>query len=161
METVIKFNNWIIELILTISLRATAISYMSSNPLVICLILIMLALIVGRISGIIYMKWIIYAIILIFLGGIMVVFIYVTRLAGNEKFILKPTLLLVWTSVIFFIRSSFINLASQTKKENFMSHLFITSSSFILWRLTIFLLITLIIVVKITENFKGALIKFI
>jgi len=136
-------------------------AFLASNPLVLCLSLIILALFAGGIRGTLFMKWIIYAIILIFLGGIIVVFIYVTSLAGNEKFTVKPTYSLIAIGAIVFVNTASLKLRDQTKRERYMAHLFITSSSFILWVLTVFLLRTLIVVVKITESFKGALIKFI
>jgi hypothetical protein len=73
-----------------------------------------------------------YAVILIFLGGIIVIFVYVTRLAGNEKFIVKPVFYFVLSGSFILINCAFLDLAPQDRKENFMSHLFITSSSFIL-----------------------------
>jgi NADH-ubiquinone oxidoreductase chain 6 len=132
------------------------------HPLSLCLMLIMLAVRVCVSRGLIFMKWISYAIILIFLGGIIVIFIYVTTLAGNEKFFLnRPSLLNLIIFLSFITIVSSLTIHSQFKKEAFIRHIYYSSSLIILWFLIIFLFSTLIVIVKMSESFKGALIKFI
>jgi NADH-ubiquinone oxidoreductase chain 6 len=133
-----------------------------THPLVLCLLLILLASSVSAARGLVGIKWIIYAILLIFLGGIIVVFIYVTILAGNEKFTTIISYKLLFSLLGLSICGIVFNcpLNTQTKKELFMSHIYFSSSTFVLWFLIIFLLATLLIVVKQSENFKGALVKY-
>lgn len=162
MEIVIKFKNWILEFRLIVYFSLTLASIYSVHPLPLCLILILLAVRVGGLSGLVFSKWIFYAVVLIFLGGIIVVFIYVTTLAGNEKFHINFT----WNSCTLFLLSSvlvyiYAPKLTQLKKEIFIGHIYFSSTTFVLWFLLIFLLSTLIIVIKLAENFKGTLIKFI
>jgi len=162
MEIVIKFKNWILEFALVIRLRLIAMGAFCNHPLMLCLALILFALRAGRLRGLIFIKWIFYAIILIFLGGIIVVFIYVTTLAGNEKFHMN----FAPSSLVFLILGAiFIYFYSlrptQFKKEIFISHIYFSSTTPLLWYLVIFLFTTLVVVVKLAENFKGTLIKFL
>lgn len=162
METDIKFKNWILEFRVLARLGLIRVSIFCFHPLTLCLTLILLALTVGTLSGLSLIKWIFYAIILIFLGGIIIIFIYVTTLAGNEKFqirFLKPYhVLLLTTSIIIYF---YLPSRALFKKETFMAHLYYSNTSVILAFLTILLLSVLIIVIKLAENFKGALIKFV
>jgi NADH-ubiquinone oxidoreductase chain 6 len=162
MEIVIKFKNWILEFLLTARFGLIATSLLCSHPLTLCLTLILLAASIGALSGLVFIKWIFYAVILIFLGGIIVVFIYITTLAGNEKF--HITLLNPWI-LVFIVRGGLIYFyapkLSQFKKELFISHIYFSRATPFLWFLVIFLFRTLIIVIKLAENFKGTLIKFL
>jgi len=162
MEIVIKFKNWILEFILTARFGLVTTSLFCSHPLTLCLTLILLATTVGALRGLVFIKWIFYAVILIFLGGIIVVFIYITTLAGNEKFHIAPLnpLFLIFTlngSLVYFYAPKL----SQFKKEIFISHIYFSRATPFLWFLVIFLFRTLIIVIKLAENFKGTLIKFL
>lgn len=162
MEIVIKFKNWILEFSLLLSLSLTLTSALCIHPLTLCLTLVTLAARIGVLSGLIFIRWIFYAVILIFLGGIIVVFIYVTTLAGNEKFrinFVSPLLglLIFCTSFIYF----YFPTLTQIKKEIFMGHVYFSRTTPVLWFLIMFLLSTLIVVIKLAENFKGTLTKFL
>lgn len=122
--------------------------------------------------------WFSYILFLIFLGGILVLFIYVTSLASNEIFNLSIKLALF--SFIIFIILSIISLIID--KNTFISFLlnneiksisnlytYFSENSLSLNKLYNFptnlitillinyLLITLIVIVKITKLFKGPL----
>jgi len=162
MEIVIKFKNWILEFSLTVRFGLIAARLSCKHPLMLCLVLILLATTIGGLRGLVFIKWIFYAVVLIFLGGIIVVFIYITTLAGNEKFhIASPN---SWLLVFMISRSYIYSHAPklpQFKKEIFMSHIYFSRATPLLWFLIIFLFSTLIITIKLAENFKGSLIKFL
>nr|YP_009166089.1 NADH dehydrogenase subunit 6 [Drosophila albomicans]AKZ32067.1 NADH dehydrogenase subunit 6 [Drosophila albomicans] len=122
--------------------------------------------------------WFSYILFLIFLGGMLVLFIYVTSLASNEMFNLSIKLALFFFSTffIFLIISFFIdknstillflnnemNSISQLNSyfsENSISlnKLYNFPTNFITILLMNYLLITLIVVVKITNLKKGPL----
>ena len=148
MEIVIKFKNWILEFALVIRLRLIAMGAFCNHPLMLCLALILFALRAGRLRGLIFIKWIFYAIILIFLGGIIVVFIYVTTLAGNEKFHMN----FAPSSLVFLILGAiFIYFYSlrptQFKKEIFISHIY-----FLFNHLSVFAE-SLLLMSELDENF--------
>nr|QAA11063.1 NADH dehydrogenase subunit 6 [Stenopus scutellatus] len=119
--------------------------------------------------------WFSYILFLIFLGGMLILFIYVASLAPNEPFSLSPilTMLLLIAFSIFFLLLLWDPLMkmtpSQTPSASFLS-LFKTSLQTLTTKpfynppisnLTLFtilyLLFTLIVVVKITDHFSGPL----
>lgn len=112
--------------------------------------------------------WISYALVLVLLGGLLVIFIYVSLLASNELFKSNNYTFILITSVIFLFTLFFLltNLHEfSSRSSNFrpfqdlnlqnyewLSQLY----SLELWSLTslliIYLLLTLIAVVRITKN---------
>nr|YP_010626512.1 NADH dehydrogenase subunit 6 [Paraliodrosophila antennata]WBK17648.1 NADH dehydrogenase subunit 6 [Paraliodrosophila antennata] len=122
--------------------------------------------------------WFSYILFLIFLGGMLVLFIYVTSLASNEMFNLSLKLT-IFSSTIFLILmllniildksySSFLFMNNEMENisnlysylpENSLSlnKLYNFPTNFLTILLMNYLLITLIVVVKITKLFKGPL----
>lgn len=112
--------------------------------------------------------WISYALVLVLLGGLLVIFIYVSLLASNELFKSNNYTFILITSVVFLFTLFFLltNLHEfSSRSSNFrpfqdlnlqnyewLSQLY----SLELWSLTslliIYLLLTLIAVVRITKN---------
>lgn len=122
--------------------------------------------------------WFSYILFLVFLGGILVLFIYVTSLASNEIFSIsiKLTILsIILLSTLFLIsiiidknlvRNWFINneIESITNYYSYFSEnslslnkLYNFPTNFVTIILINYLLITLIAVVKITKLSKGPL----
>merc|ERR1712237_294372 len=97
----------------------------------------MISIIIGIIVIKITLSWFFYLLVLVFLGGVIVLIIYINTLAINEKF--------------FFIK---INLS------NFISIILYESmNSVSLLFLILYLLLTLICVVKLVKFEYGPLIK--
>lgn len=112
--------------------------------------------------------WISYALVLVLLGGLLVIFIYVSLLASNELFKSNNYTFILISSVVFLFTLFFLltNLHEfSSRSSNFrpfqdlnlqnyewLSQLY----SLELWSLTslliIYLLLTLIAVVRITKN---------
>lgn len=105
-------------------------------------------------------RWFSFIIFLIFLGGLMVLFIYITRLASNEiiystpwnEILLKSFIAtFILTTVIFFSK----NIISTIESLNYRKSIFnIYNSMFIILVILsiIYLLLTLIVVVKIANQ---------
>jgi hypothetical protein len=159
MEIVIKFKNWILEFALWGTLINSLLLWKCVHPLVLCLLLISYSILTILIAGLLTSKWISYAIVLIFLGGIIIIFIYVTTLAGRDKFFIQPNIYsyLILARILFI--PWFVEFSRSRKKEVYIVHIY-QSSSPALWIAIIFLLTTLFVVVKLAESFKGALIKY-
>nr|YP_010968364.1 NADH dehydrogenase subunit 6 [Isomyia nebulosa]WNO18612.1 NADH dehydrogenase subunit 6 [Isomyia nebulosa] len=122
-------------------------------------------------------SWFSYILFLVFLGGMLVLFIYVTSLASNEMFSFSIKLLMISSLMFLSMMMIFIfidkNLLMQYKnlelKSIYNLNTYIMENSLSLNKLynyptnilTIllmnYLLITLIAVVKITKLFKGPL----
>nr|YP_009560231.1 NADH dehydrogenase subunit 6 [Oxysarcodexia avuncula]QAA79129.1 NADH dehydrogenase subunit 6 [Oxysarcodexia avuncula] len=121
--------------------------------------------------------WFSYILFLVFLGGMLVLFIYVTSLASNEMFsfsiklmITAMTIFLLSTIILFFIdKNTIMQYTNMEIKSIFDMNSYVMENSLSLNKLynyptnllTImlmnYLLITLIAVVKITKLFKGPL----
>jgi NADH-ubiquinone oxidoreductase chain 6 len=102
---------------------------------------------------------------LIYLGGLIVLFIYISRLAYNEKFkILNNEVvsqliivtIIVTPTIFLFIEN---NLIKENKLEinDFVFKIYSASSTILTSLTIIYLIITLIVVVKITTQFYGPL----
>nr|YP_010894869.1 NADH dehydrogenase subunit 6 [Amiota spinifemorata]WJW73382.1 NADH dehydrogenase subunit 6 [Amiota spinifemorata] len=122
--------------------------------------------------------WYSYILFLIFMGGMLVLFIYVTSLASNEMFNLSMKLtmfstitlfMLIFLSIIidkpslmFFMNNNEMESISNNYTyfmENSLSlnKLYNYPTNFITILLMNYLLITLIVIIKITKLFKGPL----
>nr|YP_009131095.1 NADH dehydrogenase subunit 6 [Vamuna virilis]AHX84187.1 NADH dehydrogenase subunit 6 [Vamuna virilis] len=152
-----------------------------NNPLSMGLMILIQTLMICLISGmLIKTYWFSYILFLTFMGGLLVLFIYVSSIASNElfkpSFNLKMTLMISLLLLIFyqFLYSNnlfWLNLSSNSDMNNFNSlNLFINNENkinltklynsqtfMIMLMLIIYLFITLIAVVKITNIFYGPL----
>lgn len=105
-------------------------------------------------------KWLALAIILIFLGGIIVMFFYATSLSNNDKVQYSINKKIV-TRAIFLVlglgvleETSFILALS-----NFVSNLYSARAQLIVFVIMVYLLLSLFIIVKLTFGFEGSLNK--
>nr|QXG19144.1 NADH dehydrogenase subunit 6 [Drosophila bipectinata]QXG19339.1 NADH dehydrogenase subunit 6 [Drosophila malerkotliana] len=149
------------------------------HPLAMGLTLLIQTIFICLITGLMTKTfWYSYILFLIFLGGMLVLFIYVTSLASNEMFNLsiKLTMFSMFllfilfllsiiidkTSISFFLNNnemlSIFNMNSYfTENSLSLNKLYNFPTNFITILLMNYLLITLIVVVKITKLFKGPL----
>nr|WDS80473.1 NADH dehydrogenase subunit 6 [Nanhaipotamon longhaiense] len=120
-----------------------------------------------------YSFWFSYVLFLIFLGGMLVLFIYVASLASNEIFL--PSLILTFSTLtltmflflLFFfldpvLISSFTNLPNSTinissSTAHITSWIFNNPSMYFTIFIISYLLLTLLVVVKIINLYKGPL----
>lgn len=65
------------------------ICLLSSSPLVLVLFLVLLTLVTRLLVGIRVSRWLIYALILLYVGGVIVLFIYMTTLIYTKKVTLR------------------------------------------------------------------------
>nr|YP_010999252.1 NADH dehydrogenase subunit 6 [Rheocricotopus emeiensis]WPM93098.1 NADH dehydrogenase subunit 6 [Rheocricotopus emeiensis] len=159
-------------------ISATAFSFMK-HPLAMGLMLLWQTILICLMTGILSNTfWFSYVLFLIFLGGMLVLFIYVTSLASNEMF--NFSMKLTWLNfmifsllimIILFIDKSifmnyFINFESQNlflmleyQNENSMTlnKLYNFPNNMITIMVMIYLFLTLIAIVKITNIFEGPL----
>nr|QXG19157.1 NADH dehydrogenase subunit 6 [Drosophila burlai] len=167
-----------IQLMLYSLILTTSIIFLNMiHPLAMGLTLLIQTIFICLISGLMTKSfWYSYILFLIFLGGMLVLFIYVTSLASNEMFNLSIKLTLFSMIILFtlFIISFLIdkNSISLFLLNNEMESIFNQNSYFLENSLSLnklynfptnfitillmnYLLITLIVVVKITKLFKG------
>nr|YP_010895103.1 NADH dehydrogenase subunit 6 [Dorylomorpha alaskensis]WJW73629.1 NADH dehydrogenase subunit 6 [Dorylomorpha alaskensis] len=158
----------------------TSFMFMQMNhPLAMGLTLLVQTVLVSLITGLSTKTfWFSYILFLIFLGGMLVLFIYVTSLASNEMFSLsiKSTimlsLLIISLMIMFYLNDkNLMNMLFYNNENmqlnNYMSYLnestielnklYNYPTNMITIMLINYLLITLIVVVKITKMFYGPL----
>nr|AQT00509.1 NADH dehydrogenase subunit 6 [Potamiscus motuoensis] len=145
----------------------------TSHPLVMGLLLLIQTVVITLSTGLAtYSFWFSYTLFLIFLGGMLVLFIYVASLASNEAAALSLSLVsitfitLSGYPLLFFLDpvlfSSFSNLANSSIKiysstAYTTSWIFNTPSMHFTFFIISYLLLTLLVVVKIINLFKGPL----
>nr|ACA49831.1 NADH dehydrogenase subunit 6 [Phrynus sp. 1 SEM-2008] len=134
--------------------------YMIHHPMILSIILIMISLSVAFLLPLFSnFSWSSYIISLILIGAMLIIFIYLASLAPNEIFISynKTTFIMLSTSIFFL---SFIIPSPPSLSQpnlNLLTQLFFSQGMFLILILAVFLLITMIAVVKITSLPEGPL----
>nr|YP_010868515.1 NADH dehydrogenase subunit 6 [Apatetica glabra]WGU20048.1 NADH dehydrogenase subunit 6 [Apatetica glabra] len=153
----------LLSLLLTLSILFLFLNHPMSMGITLLMQTIMIALITGFIN---YNYWFSYILFLIMVGGMLVLFIYMTSIASNEKFkfsnkifMLIPLSMISYLSVYFIIDQMMLNISN--KNEIFfiqsLSKFINFPSNILLFLMIIYLFITLIAVVKITDMKIGPL----
>nr|AVN67946.1 NADH dehydrogenase subunit 6 [Parcoblatta uhleriana] len=159
-------------MIMSLSTLLSVLFTQMNHPLAMGLILLIQTVMISIFSGLLSQSfWFSYVLFLIFLGGMLILFIYVTSLASNEMFFMSMKITI---SSIFIIMFSFIilylfkNMTIQNQEMlNFLmlnnpiyasiTKLYNQPTGIITILLASYLFLTLIAVVKITNIFKGPL----
>nr|UFZ13788.1 NADH dehydrogenase subunit 6 [Protohermes costalis] len=168
-----------IQLILLINLIITWNFTQVSHPLAMGLISLLQTVMICLTSGILIQTfWFSYILFLIMLGGMLILFIYMTSLASNELFSISMKTFMINTMLfsillIIFITDSFSWISNSMNLDmNLFKTLIYTENSseliklynFPTMNLTLmlinYLFLTLIIIVKITNIFFGPLRQF-
>merc|ERR1739846_2850 len=102
--------------------------------------------------------WFFYLLVLVFLGGVIILIIYIRTLAANEKFIAPKSFNLFAPVFIIFIRNNY----NYTLKSSFNTRILINLYEYSNRRISIFLitylLITMVCVVKLVKFERGPLV---
>lgn len=153
-------------IIITFSLIAAAYLTIATvkRPIQITLIVIFIALLTASSFSILISSWYAFLIFLIYVGGILVIFAYFTATSPNQQRTDSKKL----TFTIFISFTIFIIIITYTNLNNYINHdqqqiirLFSANNTYILIGITIILLLTIIIVVKLASRSKGPLRSFI
>nr|YP_010952875.1 NADH dehydrogenase subunit 6 [Quadrella coronata]WMQ53295.1 NADH dehydrogenase subunit 6 [Quadrella coronata] len=146
----------------------------ASHPLMLGMILLLQTILISVTAGIsTFSFWFSYILFMIFLGGMLVLFIYVASLASNEYFFISFKMfkfyffiLMLLTLLYFFLDPLFTPFLSSLPSSSIYNYAstpsnisWIYSTSFMKFTLFIimYLLLTLIVVVKIANFTKGPL----
>merc|ERR1711955_185888 len=134
-----------------------------SHPISLGIIIIIMALNIGLWAFYIVYSWFIYLLVLVFLGGVIVLIIYISTLSANEKF--SPMIvtfpLSVLLALIMSITSNSLtqSFSNRVTSRSFMSQLYQHKNARLLLFLIVYLLITLVCVVKLVKYEEGPLSK--
>nr|AVN67686.1 NADH dehydrogenase subunit 6 [Symploce pallens] len=161
-------------MIMSMSMLLSIMFTQMNHPLAMGLLLLIQTLMISTITGMLSQSfWFSYVLFLIFLGGMLVLFIYVTSLASNEMFMLSMKMMI---SSMFIVTMSFILIMNskspimqnqeiidfmsmQNLLLNSLTKLYNQPTGNITILLASYLFLTLIAVVKITNISKGPLRK--
>nr|YP_010946996.1 NADH dehydrogenase subunit 6 [Sorineuchora bivitta]WGO57753.1 NADH dehydrogenase subunit 6 [Sorineuchora bivitta] len=161
------------KMMLTTMMTLSMVLLQIKHPMALGLILLMQTIIISLTSGLLSnMFWFSYILTLVFLGGMLVLFIYVTSIASNEMFSLSINMTVYSMTFILVMGTimnnnildilgkdsdCFMNINNTTSLN--MIKLYNSPTNMINIMMASYLFITLIAVIKITENYKGPLRK--
>nr|YP_010178029.1 NADH dehydrogenase subunit 6 [Conaspidia wangi]QSZ78260.1 NADH dehydrogenase subunit 6 [Conaspidia wangi] len=168
-----------IKIILMLTFNNSMLFYFSSSPMPMGLILLIQTILITLISGFMsFSFWFSYILFLIMVGGMLILFIYVSSLSSNQKFSLKKNnifFIIIISSFIIFLminmqhlffnyNNDLMPLNDMEMSKNFMlkmslNKLYNYPTNYIMIMLINYLLLTLFIVVKITNINLGPLRK--
>nr|ALO71100.1 NADH deshydrogenase subunit 6 [Pselaphinae sp. 9 EF-2015] len=155
-----------------LSLSMSMMFIFLTHPLTMGATLLIQTIIIALITGMLMINfWFSYILFLIMIGGMLVLFIYMTSIASNEKFMFSNKLMLFFLMMImmslimfilidnkfFYLLNFSSNLMNNYQFSLNLSKFFNFPSNIILFLMIIYLFITLIAVVKITNIKIGPL----
>nr|QII41733.1 NADH dehydrogenase subunit 6 [Anopheles sinensis] len=166
-------------IIMTICLIMSFIFMKMKHPLSMGLMLLIQTFLTCLLTGI-YVKtfWFSYVLFLIFLGGMLILFIYVTSLSSNEMFSMSFSLTIISFMIFMFMMTIFfimdkslteqfimnmemekISMMNNLINENILSlnKMYNFPTNLITLLLINYLFLTLLVTVKITKKFYGPL----
>nr|YP_009753961.1 NADH dehydrogenase subunit 6 [Dicranocentrus wangi]QIT06442.1 NADH dehydrogenase subunit 6 [Dicranocentrus wangi] len=153
-------------LIMTIATASSLILMVSTHPIAILSMVLIQTMNICIMSWItIKTSWFSYILFLIFLGGLMILFVYITSMASNEKFEMNFNETLALNKKMFLIVSLVITLLTFNKNYSTNNapltqhNMMIFSNSLIMPSILMmtYLLMTLIVAVKIVNMYEGPL----
>nr|URX52673.1 NADH dehydrogenase subunit 6 [Glyptotermes nr. iridipennis] len=156
--------------LMMMSMTSSMMFTQMKHPLAMGLMLLMQTMIVCLISGSMHKSfWFQYILFMVFVGGMLVLFIYVTSLASNEMFSLSTkmtaTAMLMLPSMMMIENQTKLISKETTNHEMMMveeittmtSKLYNQPNGTMTILMALYLFLTLIVVVKITNISKGPL----
>ena len=133
-----------------------------THPISLGLVLIFYSLLIGRASIVFSISWFFYLLVLVFLGGVIVLIIYMRTLAANEKFRLpkfsNPLRFLVLTGIMLILPNISRFRFKNRQSINIVINLYEYSNRRLSIFLILYLLITIVCVVKLVKFEKGPLV---
>nr|ANJ70451.1 NADH dehydrogenase subunit 6 [Hydrochus sp. BMNH1425167] len=162
---------WISTMLLMSLLTATIFT-MLNHPMSMGFMLLIQTIMISTITGFLNFNWwFSYILFIIMVGGMLVLFIYMTSIASNEKFkfsykIMMIMFMMMMIMVINMLLDNYLFEYSNNHLHNIeninniniiLNKFLCLPSNMIMFTMIIYLLITLIAVVKIADIKKGPL----
>ena len=107
-------------------------------------------------------SWIIYLLILVFLGGVIILIGYIRTLASNEKIELKLNKIILYIILSFFntiILKENYNFSNQSYSLSWVNSIYCTNHNILILFLFIYLLLTIVCVIKLIKIEGRPLVK--
>nr|ALO77045.1 NADH deshydrogenase subunit 6 [Cryptocephalus sp. CRY01] len=157
-------------------LTSSILCCLMNHPLTLGFILLIQTIMIAMMTGLMSLNfWSSYIIFLVMIGGLLILFIYMTSIASNEKFKFSPIIVMIIiismaTTLSMLILDKFLvnqklkMIETFSIQENINSNLFLNKfinfpHSMIYLLIVVYLLITLIAIVKISSKTKSTLRK--
>nr|URX53691.1 NADH dehydrogenase subunit 6 [Bifiditermes nr. madagascariensis] len=155
---------------MTLSTLMSASFTQMMHPLAMGMMLLMQTVMMCLISGLMHQSfWFQYILFMVFVGGMLVLFIYVASLASNEMFSLSTVMIMMsaislmalmttsdWTTMNSKETTTF-NTITENEITTVTEEMYNLPSGNLTILMALYLLMTLIVVVKITNISKGPL----
>ena len=107
-------------------------------------------------------SWIIYLLILVFLGGVIILIGYIRTLASNEKIELKLNKIILYIILSFFniiLLKENYNFSNQSYSLSWVNSIYCTNHNILILFLFIYLLLTIVCVIKLIKIEGRPLVK--
>uniref|UniRef100_C5HIN4 NADH-ubiquinone oxidoreductase chain 6 n=1 Tax=Aquarius paludum TaxID=95691 RepID=C5HIN4_AQUPA len=158
------------KILLAIMLTTSTLMMMMKHPLSMGFNLIIQTIIISlTMNMMMKYSWYSYILVLVMLGGMLVLFMYMASIASNEimKFNFKMTIMMIISTTLFYLileNEMFMNqqemiMLIENKQNMSMMKLFNSKTSIMTIMLALYLLITMIYVIFITNTFEGPMRK--
>lgn len=134
-------------------------TWLLESPFFFCLFLIIVSILVGNEIKLMLRKWIGTRLVLVFSGGIIVIFTYIRSLSRNDKYFFKKKnfIFLLFIFFIFYFKWKENNI---NYIRVFLDIISIKRYSTSILFLLVFIILIIVISTKFCESFKGPLVKF-
>lgn len=136
---------------------------LSKNPLSLLLLIVLIRLTVAAIFRIAISSWYSFLIFLIYVSGILVIFAYFAAITPNQSIDIKSTLLnILYVSIPIFSFTAIktVNFPKFDEKQIQITKIYELENGFTLIFITLLLLFTIIVIVKLTKHCQGPLRPF-
>nr|YP_011010560.1 NADH dehydrogenase subunit 6 [Halovelia lannae]WPW47201.1 NADH dehydrogenase subunit 6 [Halovelia lannae] len=157
------------KILMTMMLTLSTTIIMTKHPLSMGFMIIIQTMILSIIINLMMKySWYSYILVLTMLGGMLILFMYMASIASNEmmKWSTKMFLIMIITfTLIMLMKNKFIimdynNITIMENQQNMnLMKLFNTKSSMLTIMMAMYLLITMIYVIFITNTFEGPMRK--
>jgi NADH-ubiquinone oxidoreductase chain 6 len=146
-----------------IIITTTFTLYLASTPIILGINILIISLLLSAVFASFIRAWFAFLIFLIYIGGILVIFAYFLALTPNQQIARSNNIIYILISLLTFTILTFItNIKIPTISEFSQgnSSLYLINTAPFLILLALILLLTIIIVVKLTLRSKGPLRPF-
>jgi len=147
---------------LIVSFSSGVIIWNLSHPIILRFILITITLTVSFLVSFFTTSWIIYLLILVFLGGVIILIGYIRTLASNEKIELKLNKIILYIILSFFniiLLKENYNFSNQSYSLSWVNSIYCTNHNILILFLFIYLLLTIVCVIKLIKIEGRPLVK--
>ena len=152
----------VLRIFISICLSIFITIILSFTPLLLGLWVLIIAIVISVIIGIVSTSWFGFIVFLIYVGGMLVIFVYFAAIQPNQQisFLLIVRLTIYITAILIVINISG-SLNSLLEDQTILSSLYVFINIPLLVFLALVLFLVLVAVVKISILFQGPLRPFI